>query len=126
MDQSYVEDCYDYHSCWDVGFVVGVDGFVVDFVVGFVDCWGGRIIDWNYCFDDYHIVGVVVDLSIVVVVGMGGDWSCSFGYYYGFGHYGYSFVGFHCCGYCRCGVGSFVCTAVGNCGSDCCRRGIDY
>ena len=44
MDQSYVEDCYDYHSCWDVGFVVGVDGFAVDFVVDFVDCWGGRIV----------------------------------------------------------------------------------
>ena len=45
MDQSYVEDCYDYHSYWDVGSVVAVDDFAVDFVVGFVDCWDGKIVD---------------------------------------------------------------------------------
>ena len=121
MDQNYAKNCYDYHSYWGVGSVVVVDDFAVDFVVHFVDCWGGRIVGWNCYFGDYHIVGVVVDSSIVVVVGMVGDWRSSFGYYYG-----YSFVGFHYCGYCRCGADSFVNTVVGNCGSGCCHKGVDY
>ena len=48
--------------------VVVVDDFAVGFAVHFVDCWGGRIVDLNCYFGDYHIVGVVVGLSIAVVV----------------------------------------------------------
>ena len=126
MDRSYGGGCCDSHSGWDVGSVVVVDGFAVDFVVDFVDCWGERVVGWNCYFDGCHIVGLVVDVSIVVVVSMVGDWSCNLGYCYGFGHYGYSFVGFHYYGYCHCEVGSVVYTVVGNCGSDYCRRGVDY
>ena len=73
MDQNYAKDCCEYHNCWGGGSVVAVAGFAVDFVADFVDCWGGRIVGWSCYFGDYHIVGVVVDLSIVVVVDMVDD-----------------------------------------------------
>ena len=73
MDQNCAKNCCDYHSCWGVGSVVVADDFAIGFVVHFVDCWGGRIVGSSCYFGDYHIVGVVVDLSIAVVVGMVSD-----------------------------------------------------
>ena len=71
----------------------------------------------NCYFDDYHIVGVVVDSSIVVAVDWDkmGEWESSFDCYYDS-----STVDWKYCGCCRYGVGNSGYIGVGGCDFDCC------
>ena len=68
MDHNCVKSCYNYRNYWGVDSVVVVGDFVVGFVVHFIDCGGRRIVGSSCYSGDYHIVGVVVVLSIAVVV----------------------------------------------------------